>query len=276
MGIKDLSKFLKNYIEPVEIKIDDIQGKRICIDISIYLYKYKYACLNDSAILKPHIHCITMLCYKYIKNNIHPVFVFDNKSSDLKQSVIEARKNKDGLHITKEEINECIEYLKILGIEYILSNEEADSQCAYLNKIGYVDYVVSRDLDILTFGALKVLKENPNGKYVIYDLNEILEKVNITYEKFILLCIVLGCDYYKGINGIGIKKVVNYVNNFNPLNVPDIDIILKIKEYFISCPYNDVSMIVRNNVCNKHDIIKTIKDNCNYDDFFIDLFITKL
>ena len=42
-----------------------------------------------------------------------------------------------------------------MGIPYVQAPEEADSQCAYLNKKGLVDAVLTEDMDILTFGAPK-------------------------------------------------------------------------------------------------------------------------
>ena len=53
-----------------------------------------------------------------------------------------------------------------MGIPYIVSNEEADSQCAYLSKKGIVYGVYTEDMDILTFGAQKIIRNLTSYKSV--------------------------------------------------------------------------------------------------------------
>lgn len=47
--------------------------------------------------------------------------------------------------------------LKKNNIEFIVAPYEADAQLAYLNRIGYVDFILTEDSDMLAFGAPKVL-----------------------------------------------------------------------------------------------------------------------
>ena len=94
-------------------------------------------------------------------------------------------------------MEQCRELLDFMGIPYVQAPEEADSQCAYLNKKGLVDAVLTEDMDILTFGAPKIVRnlssfhKNP----IEIELNNILKSLNLNQDEFIELCILLGRDY---------------------------------------------------------------------------------
>ena len=51
-------------------------------------------------------------------------------------------------------------------------------------------------MDILVFGCKKMIKFK-SSKIVEYDLDYILNKINLNYNQFIELCILFGCDYLK-------------------------------------------------------------------------------
>ena len=121
-----------------------------------------------------------------------------------------------------------------MGIPVIQSIEEADSQCVHLVKSGIAYAVGSEDMDILTFGADKLLRNINNvNKIVEYDLKTILEELDVSYEQFIDICILLGCDYCPTIEGIGMKRAYDLIKKYG-----DIDNMIKKEPGFKKCIYN--------------------------------------
>merc|ERR1712098_170528 len=60
------------------------------------------------------------------------------------------------IHVTNHHISTVIKYLIQEKIKYIVSPNEADAQCVYLNNKGYVDFVISDDSDLIAFGVNKL------------------------------------------------------------------------------------------------------------------------
>lgn len=87
MGIKNLNKFLKQYTKNgiKEININKYQNKIICIDTSIFLYKFLYS--------GNYINNFINQILKLWNYNIHPVYIFDGKPSSSKNNILDKRKN---------------------------------------------------------------------------------------------------------------------------------------------------------------------------------------
>lgn len=62
-----------------------------------------------------------------------------------------------GVDITHEHALELMKESRKLGVDCITAMYEADSQLAYLNKIGEVQYVISEDSDLILFGCKKIV-----------------------------------------------------------------------------------------------------------------------
>ena len=237
-----------------------------------------------------HIMGILTKTLNYLKAGLIPIHIFDGNSSELKLQILKDRSKikKEAIakileieeqlqnkEITKEEINkleqkritllkqsvsinrkqiaESYEIVKLLGVPAFYANEEADSQCAYLSRKKMVDYVATEDMDLLTFGTKKIIKNFLKPNMHIIDLNQILEEGDITMNEFIDICILLGCDYTGTINGIGYIKAWNLIkkhntienlltNDSNILNhkyiLPDNFRYIESREYFINPRHN--------------------------------------
>ena len=100
MGIKLLNTFLKKKCckQISNISLNDLYNKKICIDISIYIYKY----LSTDTLIEN----IYLLCSILKKYKIKPIFIFDGKYSVFKQKHIEERR--------KQREESIIKYNKIL------------------------------------------------------------------------------------------------------------------------------------------------------------------
>ena len=285
MGIKKLLKFLNNYDNIVNCKnISDYRGTKIAIDISLLIYQIIIGVrntgtdiINNKGDKVTHILGLFNKIIFLLKNSIIPVFIFDGKPSKLKnQTLYQRRKLKQSyiiklnettnekekikylkktVSIGKKELDECRELLELMGIPYINAPEEADSQCAYLAKNGFVDAVYSDDMDILTFGSPIIIKNliSLKNKPIELNLNNILEKLNLTYDEFIDFCILLGCDYSNGISNINYNIIYEYymrnkniedtlkslkANNFNvPIQLD----YQEIKKYYKEGPYIEIT-----------------------------------
>ena len=147
-----------------------------------------------------HIHAVVCKTLLYLDNSIIPIFVFDGKPPNLKSSVLDKRKEdrqiarkllddatdddtdrkiklfKKTTVITSKQMEQCKEILRAMGIPVVESLEEADSQLAYLTKEHDVYGAGSEDMDLLAFGARKLLKNISSSKknnIIEYDLDNI-------------------------------------------------------------------------------------------------------
>ena len=106
-----------------------------------------------------------------------------------------------------------------MGVPYIISNGEAECLCAILCKKGIVYGCISDDTDILANGGTKFIRNfNASTNYIMeYSLDVILDKLNISYEQFIDICIMCGCDYTGKIHGIGPINAYKFIKKFDSL-----------------------------------------------------------
>ena len=126
---------------------------------------------------------------------------------------------KKSISINTEIINDCKYFLSSLGIPYINSIGEADSQCTILSHYykNVISGVLSEDSDVLIFGGHKLYRDFDFKSNTIksLDLNDIIaffqKKVDticstlfkksfeFTINNFIDFTIILGNDYNHGI-----------------------------------------------------------------------------
>lgn len=204
MGIRSLNKYIKEYGKKVELS--NYTNKKIAIDTSIYMYKYKY-----KATQKQFLQRFQYQINQFERNNITPLYIFDGPAPIEKLQVKQQRKvsqekNEDAIIITKDDIQKLKEKFDENEINYCQAPEEGEKFCSYLNKIDKVDVVMSNDLDSLLFGANTLLTQSKDG-YIEYTLQEVLAKLNITLNQLIQLGIASGCDYNTiGVPGMGPSK----------------------------------------------------------------------
>lgn len=115
--------------------------------------------------------------------------------------------------INNKVIHECKDLFRLMGIPYIVAEGEAEALCAMLAKSGLVYGCLSEDTDILANGSRIFLRNFSvsNNKVVEYNLDHILHLMNITYEQFIDICILCGCDYTSTIKNIGVERAYKFI-----------------------------------------------------------------
>lgn len=277
MGIKCLLKLNEELGLIKKIKLENYKYKKIAIDISILIYRIVISVRNSGADftnkkgdITSHILGLFNKTMDMLKNGILPIYVFDGKPPSIKNKTIEERKNirkkalekfenaeneedkikyfKRSACITKIQFEQCMDLLTLMGIPYIIAPEEADSQCAYLAKMGLVDAVMTEDMDILTFGSPKIVRNLTSHKIEATEicLNEVLERLEINQEQFIEFCILLGSDYCNGITEVKPQIILEYfkksknikdtISNMKEdgLKVPSKIFYEETKEYFLN------------------------------------------
>jgi len=184
-----------------------------------------------------------------------------------------------------------------MGIPVIEAPEESDSQCSSLTINNDVYGVGSEDMDILTFGSKKLLRNISSSKkneIIEYDLSKILEELNYTKEQFIDLCILLGCDYVEHIDGIGVKKAKEIIDEYKTIEnfleksldvinekyIISKDYLMKVKtarNYFLTAP--SVSLLdiqLKLNLPNEKKIKDLLINKYSYSKTKVDKIIKKI
>lgn len=228
MGPRGLNKFLRceNPKGINMLNLRELSGKKIVIDVSIYLYRFN---INDELFENFYNMLINFKRY-----NIIPLFVFDGKPPLEKQETIEQRRQER--REAEKKYNEIIETNNIdnyskysiealkrkktiisiknkvelkqmfdfYGVMYIDAPSEADVLCAYYVKTNQAWACLSDDMDLFMYGCPRILRYLSliNMTVVYYNLNDILSHFNISMKNFVNICIMSGTDYNDQINKI--------------------------------------------------------------------------
>lgn len=249
MGIRLLNKYIKTNCKNgiSVIKMDDLRGKYIAIDTSIYLYRF----LQEEVLLENFYLLLSLLKFY----NITGIFVFDGKPPEEKYKLIEKRNSvkaearekykelemkinkindNDYEREEKNDIqNEMVELKKkfvkleryhidsikklitAFGESYIDAEGEADQLCAKLviKKIAYA--CLSEDMDLFLYGCPRVLRYLSllNESMVLYNLSEILKELEISLNDFRQICVLSGTDYNDN-NGLDLYKSVEFYKTY--------------------------------------------------------------
>ncbi|XP_075436979.1 putative flap endonuclease 1 homolog [Ascaphus truei] len=199
-----------------------LTGRVIALDASVFVYQFRSAIPEINNRNGENINVLQGLFHltvSLLQNGIKPVYVFDGKPPELKRAVLEKRAMAAGR--SKESVlggpapqqldRDLQTLLTHLGVPFIKAPCEAEATCAALVTSGRAWGAATEDMDILPFGGtrmLRHLKADKKLKVEEYNLPKILDKLNMTKEQFVDLCILLGCDYVEKIKGLGPKTAL--------------------------------------------------------------------
>jgi flap endonuclease-1 len=229
MGIRHLNKHLRDKC-PESIRVlntADLEGKRIAVDISIYLYKYE----GDNMLLENMYLMLSIFRH----HNIIPIFIFDGKPPPEKKELLMKRKEdkqeakkeyeklqksldnnddfddsekqeivatmdqlkKQFININKDKIESVKELIRAYGATYYDAPGEADELCALLVLKKKVWACLSEDMDLFVYGCPRVLRyfSLMNHSVVLYHMKGILEELSLNQQEFREICILSGTDY---------------------------------------------------------------------------------
>ena len=250
MGIKLLQSFIGslNHKSVREISLRELTNKKIVVDISIYLYRFKE---SNQLIENMYLMCSIFRYY-----NIDVLFVFDGKADDNKKNTIKKRKEvkhiaREKYYILKEQLGKDLEKNKEIEIEmdklrkkfvtvskkdfqsvrelldnygmtYVTATKEADELCGALCLTNDIYACLTEDTDIIAYGAPRILRYFSLMKHtvVFYDLDKIRSDLHISLVDFQHLCVCAGNDYIE--SKINIFKLYKLY-----------------KDYDMFCNYND-------------------------------------
>jgi 5'-3' exonuclease len=262
MGIRYLNKYFKEKCNNTDcirtISFSQLSGKKIVIDISIYLYKFS----GEDKLLE-NIYTLLSL-FTYYK--IIPIFVFDGKPPPEKKDLLIQRREekvsaekeyillknkienldltidlnekqlimdnmellkKKCINITKNQIEKVKSLINNHGMTYYEATGEADRLCALLNITNAAWGCLSDDMDMFIYGCKKVLRSLNliDHTIVLYDTRNILKKLNINLKELKEICILSGTDY--NVNNKYIKhdlyKTLQYFRKYKCKNNKNID-----------------------------------------------------
>lgn len=229
MGIRYLNRFLKDNASP-SIKlcnIAELSGKKIAVDISIYMYRF----VSDNNLIE-NIYLMLSVFRHY---NITPIFIFDGKPPAEKSELLQKRKenkqeaeeeyntlkrtlelNKDMddsdkqeliynmdilkkkfIYISKNDVENVKKLIRSYGATYYDAPGEADELCAMLTIKEKVWACLSEDMDMFVYGCPRVIRylSMLHHTIVIYDVKGILSNLGITQKELREICILSGTDY---------------------------------------------------------------------------------
>ncbi len=267
MGIKGLTTLIKTSA-PSAIQTQNLHhltGKKVAIDASLFMYKMliNMRTSNQSYLTSKNgkvVSHITGIFYKtanYLALNITPIYVFDGKPPSNKGDTIKARQDrvatsklameqatseedknnleKQTIRLTKEHVDDIKQLLELMGVSYVQAHGEAEAYASEMCRKGMVDYVVTEDMDTLAFGCPRMIRtcldKSIKRKDIIsiIDLDAVLQGFELTYDEFVDLCILCGCDYCENIPRVGNKTAYTLIKKHRSIesilpavkNIPD-------------------------------------------------------
>lgn len=246
MGIHKLTEVIRDKAPGAvkKEKVSRYRGWKVAIDASVLIYqtltavRYEKELVNAEGESTSHIYGILYKAVNMLEKGIIPVFVFDGIPPDMKKEVLAKRKerkenaerllavattaediarlSKQTVRATLYHIETAIEMLRHLGIPCISSPGEAEAYCVALQRAKLVDAIVTEDMDVLAFGGEVLLRSFitalvKNADVIEIRLSKVLKEMKISYEEFVDMCILLGCDYCESPKGVGPKKAYEVI-----------------------------------------------------------------
>ena len=131
------------------------------------------------------------------------------------QEMIE-KMSKRTVRVSKEQSMEVMKLARLMGLPVFEAPCEAEASCAALCKAGLVYAAASEDMDTLCFSCPKLARNlmapASQGKPILeFDFDKCLQELDLTWDQFIDVCIMCGCDYCDSIKGIGPVKALQLI-----------------------------------------------------------------
>ncbi|QPG73991.1 hypothetical protein FOA43_001308 [Brettanomyces nanus] len=250
MGISGLLPVLK----PIQDKttLERYRGKTLAVDTYAWLHKAAFSCSMQLVLDQPtsaYIDYIIRRLAMFQHFGITAYMVLDGdylpskgnteadrckRREEYRQKALNALKDHNkrlamnycqkACDITPEMAKSLIEELKKRQIRYVVAPYEADSQLVYLENKGLVDGIVSEDSDLLVFGCQTLItKLNDRGECIEiqrckFKLCRATALSCLSQPELQLMAIISGCDYTRGISGLGVQKAAALVKRFKTLD----------------------------------------------------------
>lgn len=177
---------LSGLTEPVQIELNELNGKRVAIDAYNTIYQFLsiirqadgYPLEDRKGRVTSHLSGLLYRTANLIEAGIEPSFIFDGKPNELKAGTLSERRERrekaekeweeavregdtkkafskaqQTSRMTPEILESSKELLGYLGLPVVLAYSDGEAQGAYMCAKGDVYASASQDFDSLLFGA---------------------------------------------------------------------------------------------------------------------------
>ncbi|KAG5858699.1 flap endonuclease-1 H3TH domain-containing protein [Encephalitozoon hellem] len=273
MGISGLLPIVAPKL--VKRHISSYKHQRIGIDGHAWLYQILSFVSEEIFFKVPTKKHIAMFEEKVrvLENyGITPVVVLDGdtlpskEETNRKRQVKKERNRKEAEHwlmkndpekakgfmrqcitVTREIVSDIAKMLERINVEYIISPYESDAQLCYLQRVGYIDCILTEDSDLIPYGSNRILYKFDCAFVQEFTRDCLTEARGKDFEENILdISILSGCDYLASIQGIGVvtahkllsrektvEGVIEYLRHRKPVPSGYLDDFLKAKKTFL-------------------------------------------
>jgi flap endonuclease-1 len=251
MGIQGLKKLISDNAPEAyrDHALDSYFGRKIAVDASMHIYQFMavvgrqgdQVLTNADGEVTAHLVGMMYRTSRLLEAGVKPVYVFDGKPPTLKggelakrgakreeakQQLKEAKERGDEatveklskrtMRVTRQHNEECKRLLRLMGVPIVEAPCEAEAQCAELCKAGKVYSVATEDMDCLTFATVRQSRNmmapaSQKKEIQEFQVQKVLEGLDLTLDQFIDMCILCGCDYCDKIKGIGPNKALDLI-----------------------------------------------------------------
>lgn len=289
MGIKGFSKAFGD--AKTSGKLQELSGKCVGVDISLAIYRASLGMKNVEGLTDkngdPTAYLNSLLCTvsKYKKHGIkgllyifdapvnNPIKAAENKKrsdasakAELAKATTVCDKKMESLKkqtftLTPSMVENAKKLLSLMGVAYITARDgyEAEHLGAQLTIDGILDTIITSDSDAIMFGAKSMYKQIKGGKFDVYNVDTILAHYKITRKQLAHAGVVLGCDFAKGVRGIGVKTVLT-----KGLSAVLTDEQKNARDYFLKkCPYTHDDFV--KNVADHDKLTDWLVNDKNFD-----------
>ena len=136
--------------------------------------------------------------------------------------------------ITSDMVADVQRLLYLFGCPYLVAPQEAESQCAELERLGLTQGTVTDDNDVFLFGGRCVYRHvcSRHKKAALYLSDDVEHLMGLSQERLIQLAYLLGCDYVDGIPAVGPVTAIEILAEFKHADNP----LAAFREWFASIP----------------------------------------
>jgi len=194
---------------------------------------------------------------KLLENGLRPVYVFDGMAHSFKKEVQSERseakrkaekKWKEALEheryaeakryaqatsrLTPDMVAESKELLSRMGIPWVQAPSDGEAEAAVMVQKGLAYATASQDYDALMFGSTFLVrnlsitgrrKVPRQDRYILVEpelieLKETLASLGVDREQLVIMGILLGTDFNKGVKRVGPKTALKIIKEYKTLD----------------------------------------------------------
>lgn len=246
MGVKCLNRYFTQYCKKnsiVKKHISCLKHRKIAIDTSIYLYKFR----SQDSLHESFYNMITL----FRKYEIIPLFIFDGKPPPEKMDALKERRllkadaekeykllqeslqsiddpetkesilgemevlKRQFVRISDKHVKSVKKIMDSYGVQYYDAFGEADRVCAYLCKEKCYG-CMSDDMDMFVYGCPFVIRHLSliNETILLYNIEKILKDLEMPFDLFKQVAVLSGTDYNIYDNDISLYETVKWLHEY--------------------------------------------------------------